>query len=147
VQPATELAAFAAGFAVAEGSFVHDVRRRRFVFSVGLGATDIVTCELLRDFFGVGALVHHARRKPHYDDEVTFVVRRLRDLVEVVVPFMDEHLPPSYKREQYVAWRAALLEHWEHHARRVRPCTVAGCERPRRAKGLCRHHYYEAFGR
>jgi hypothetical protein len=26
----------------------------------------------------------------------------------------------------------------------VRPCTVPGCNKPRRAKGLCRHHYYEA---
>ena len=39
----------------------------------------------------------------------TFIVRRMRDLVEVIVPFMDEHLPPSYKRDQYEVWRTALL--------------------------------------
>jgi hypothetical protein len=38
--------------------------------------------------------------------------------VEVVVPFMDEHLPPSHKRGQYLAWRAELVDYWEHRARR-----------------------------
>ena len=73
-------------------------------------------------------------------------MRRLRELVEVIVPFMDEHLPPSYKRDQYEVWRGALLDYWEHDARRRRPCTVVGCTVLQRAKGLCRRHYYEAFG-
>ncbi len=46
-----------------------------------------------------------------------------------------------------LAWRTALLEYWEHHAKRVRPCTIEGCERSRRAKGLCRSHYYDAYRR
>jgi len=103
--------------------------------------------ELLRDFMGCGRVMWRRRRKGHYDDEVTFVVRKLRDLVGTVVPFMDEHLLTSYKREQYLAWRVELLDYWEHGMRRRRPCTVVGCEVIQRAKGLCRHHYYEAFGR
>jgi hypothetical protein len=59
---------------------------------------------------------------------------------------MDEHLPDSHKRTQYLVWRAQLLDYWEHRARRRRPCTVAGCEQPQRAKGVCRHHYYERYG-
>jgi hypothetical protein len=66
---------------------------------VGLGATDSSTCEALRTFFGVGTLHWSPRRRDHYDDEAAFHVRALRDLVEVVVPFMDEHLPPSHQRE------------------------------------------------
>ena len=31
----------------------------------------------------------------------------------VVVPFMDEHLPASYKRTQYEAWRAELVAYDE----------------------------------
>ena len=58
-----------------------------------------------------------------------------------------EHLPPSYKRTQYEAWRAELLRYWEVDARRRRPCAVDGCDEPLRAKGLCRHHYYETYGR
>ncbi|HEX6418943.1 MAG TPA: hypothetical protein VFZ77_10620 [Acidimicrobiales bacterium] len=47
----------------------------------------------------------------------------------------------------YLAWRAELLAYWSTRARRSRPCTVEGCDRPRRARGLCRRHYYAAYGR
>jgi len=73
-------------------------------------------------------------------------VSALADLVEVVVPFMDEHLPPSHKREQYLVWREELLAYWETKAKRRRVCTVDGCDHPQRAKQVCRRHYYEAYG-
>ncbi len=146
VPPVTELAAYLGGFTAAEGCFVCTDDGTRFSFAVGLGATDIVSCQLLSIYFGVGRIQRSPRRSEHQDDEVCFAVRSLRELVEVVVPFMDEHLPPSYKRTQYEAWRTRLLDYWEHDAKRVRPCSVEGCERPRRAKGLCRSHYYAAFG-
>jgi len=103
-------------------------------------------CGLLSAFFAVGSITRSPRRKSHYDDEVAFVVGSARELVEVIVPFMDEHLPPSHKRVQYLAWRERLLDHWERRAKRVRPCTVDGCDAPRRAYGLCRRHLYEARG-
>lgn len=78
----------------------------------------------------------------HYDDETTFVISSLTDHLDVTIPFMDEHLPPSYKRTQYLDWRARLLDYWEHRARRRRPCSVDGCEVPRRAHGLCRRHLW-----
>ena len=57
------------------------------------------------------------------------MVRRLRDLVEVIVPFMDEHLPCVLQaRPVRASGGRALLDYWEHGARRRRPCTVAGCE-------------------
>ena len=68
-------------------------------------------------------------------------MQALPDLVEVVVPFMDAHLPASYKRGQYLAWRADLVDYWEREARRVRPCAFPGCEEPRRIRGLCRPHF------
>jgi hypothetical protein len=74
-------------------------------------------------------------------------VQSVRELVERVVPFMDVYLPPSKKRNQYLRWREELLHHWEHTARRRRTCTVEGCEAPQRGKGVCRKHYYAAFGR
>jgi hypothetical protein len=135
------------GFVAAEGTFTGATAPRpRFIFAVGLGAIDAGMCDVLHAFFGVGSVTCSPRRKAHYDDEVTFAVRSARELVEVVVPFMDEHLPASHKREQYESWRARLLEHWKLRAKRVRPCTVAGCERPRRAHGLCRHHLFRAQG-
>jgi hypothetical protein len=146
-RPATEIAAFVGGFVAAEGCFHPRPEGGSYSFTVSLGASDQRAIVLLRNFFGCGFTTWRARRKSHYDDEVTFGVRRMQELVEVIVPFMDEHLPPSYKREQYLAWRAEVLDYWEHGMRRRRPCTVEGCEVIQRAKGLCRHHYYEAFGR
>lgn len=102
-------------------------------------------CELLQRLLSVGHIYDSPRRRDHYDDEVGYSVQSLRELVDVVVPFMDEHLPPSYKREQYFEWRERLLDYWEHRAKRKRPCTVEGCESPRRAHGLCRHHLFKVY--
>ena len=116
----------------------------RFRFAIGLGATDEGMCRLFERFLGVGRVKWSARRKPHYDDEVTYTVQAMQELVDVVVPFMDEHLPDSYKREQYVAWRAKLLDYTQKFARRrgSPPCTVEDCTDPVRAHGYCRHHLW-----
>jgi hypothetical protein len=128
------------------GEATYSASGSRFAVGVGLGGEDRATCELLHRFFGVGAVRWYPRRKPHYDDEVVYRVQRLRDLVEVIVPFMDAHLPSSHKRLQYEMWRTALIDYWETTAKRKRPCSVEGCAEPARARGRCRHHYYEAFG-
>ncbi len=143
VRPATErVADFVSGFVVAEGCFTRTGSPPKFTFSLALGAADATTCTLLKSLFGVGFVLRSPRRKPHYDDEVVFQVRRMKDLLTVIVPFMDEHLPPSYKRVQYKIWRAELVDYWDHRAKRVRPCQVPGCAEPRRAHGLCRRHLY-----
>jgi hypothetical protein len=105
------LAAFVAGFVAAEGccTSAPTSRGRRFAFRVALASVDAEVCHLLHAFFGVGSVRTYARRRPHHDDECVFAVQGRRDLVEVVVPFLDAHLPPSHKRDQYEAWRAALL--------------------------------------
>lgn len=129
MRPATDAAATLAGFVAAEGSFSHSPPRR-FRFAISLGATDSTMCTVARAFLGVGHISTSPRRQPHYDDEVSFQVQSLWDLVEVVVPFMDEHLPPCHKRDQYLAWRAALLDYWDHPPRR-RPAKRPA-RRPRR---------------
>ncbi len=142
-------AAFIAGFVVAEGSFVTSSTpsKTRFFFAVSLGATDAPLCDDLQQFFGCGTIHSSPRRQPHYDDEVRFQIADRSDLLNRLIPFMDEHLPPSYKRLQYEAWREKLLHYREFEARRPRSCEVDGCDRTRRAKGLCRDHYYAQFGR
>ena len=142
---AGDLAEFLGGFIAGEGYF--RAGASTFDCTVALGARDADMCELLRAFVGVGRVRHYPRRREHYDDEVVWTVRSLRDLVEVVVPFLDEHLPASHKREQYLAWREELLAYWQERARRRRPCTVEGCDEPRRARGLCRRHYYAVHRR
>ena len=143
MRPATEdLADFIGGFVAAEGCFTGD-GDRRFRFNVGLGACDAGMCEVLRAVLGVGFLTHSPRRKQHYDDEVQFTVQATRELVEVVVPFMDAHRPPSYKLEQYLEWRARLLDYWEHRFRRRKQCIVDDCDAPARAHGYCRKHLWQ----
>jgi hypothetical protein len=138
-------AAFIAGFVVGEGSFIQS--GRRFRFAVQLGAIDSSSCEALRTFFNVGRVYWSPRRKPHHDDVSTYTVQALPELLNVIVPFMDEHLPASFKREQYSEWRGALVDYWENRAKRRRPCTVEGCDIPQRGRGLCRRHYFLAgFG-
>jgi hypothetical protein len=145
-QATRNLSAYVGGFVAAEGTFICIGEPPKFRFAVSLGSADRLSCEALHELFDCGSSYQHPRRQPHYDDEVTFVIRSLKTHLDVTIPFMDVHLPPSYKREQYLAWKAKLLDYWEHRAKRVRPCTVEGCEAPRRAYGLCRHHLYEQRG-
>jgi LAGLIDADG endonuclease len=144
VQRATEdTAAFIGGFVAAEGTFtMTGTTNLTFRFAVALGATDGASCEALHRFLGVGHIAWARRRQPHHDDVVIYSVQAQRELLEVIVPFMDEHLPESYKRQQYSAWKAAFLDYMEYRARRRRTCTVEGCDEPRRAHGLCRHHLW-----
>lgn len=100
---------FVAGFTAAEGTFVAHSGGRRCAFTIGLGSVDADLADRLAEFFGVGRVYRYPRRRPHHDDVVIYTVQSKRDLVEVVVPFMDLHLPPSHKRTQYEDWRAALL--------------------------------------
>jgi hypothetical protein len=138
-------AAFLAGFVAAEGTFIESGTPPKYRFAVGLGRIDRGMCDGFREFLGRGSIFDSPRRRPHYDDESTFVVQSIRQHLDTTIPFMDAHLPPSHKRKQYLEWRARLLEYWEHKAKRVRPCTVEGCDGPRRAHGVCRHHLYELY--
>jgi hypothetical protein len=121
---ATDTAAFFGGFAAAEGCFTRT--GRRFRFAIGLAAADSGMCIAFARILDCGTVHRYPRRRPHYDDEVVFVVQSHRDLVDVVVRFMDAHLPPSYKRSQYVVWRAELLDYWEHRSRSRRDRRSAG---------------------
>jgi hypothetical protein len=120
VRPVGDGAAFFAGFVAAEGCFTGTRRGRRFVFTIGLGSLDRRLCETFPGWLGVGRTRSYPPRRPHYQGETVYAVSAIPDLIEVVVPFMDEHLPPSSKREQYLVWRTELLDHWEHSARRRR---------------------------
>jgi hypothetical protein len=143
-RPVTEIADYIGGFVAAEGCFHVRPSNGGFSFTVSLGASDEEMIELLHEFFGCGFVTRWPRRRPHYDDEATLTVKKLRDLVEVMVPFMDAHLPRSYKLHQYVAWRAELLRYWTERA--VRTCSAPGCNVTRRGEGLCGAHRF-LYGR
>lgn len=81
----------------------------RFVFKVELADDDRVTCDLLRTFLGVGTVRWYPRRAERFKDVVVYALSARADLVDRVIPFMDSHLPPCHKRQQYDVWRDALL--------------------------------------
>jgi LAGLIDADG DNA endonuclease family protein len=140
-----ELASFLGGLAAAEGSFNRTLTK--FRFAIALAEIDAGLCEMAAAVLGTGRIYNYARRQPHFHDEVLFVVRPIKELVEKVVPFMDIYLPISKKRKQYLAWREELFHHWENAARRRRVCTAQGCGELQRGKGLCRRHYYLQYRR
>lgn len=111
--PDTDVCAFIGGFVAGEGCFTTSAGRWRF--AVALGAADTDTLVLIQGVLGVGSINRYDRRQPHYDDEVVYSVMSRRDLIAVVVPFMDRWLPASYKREQFEAWRATLLAGTKEH--------------------------------
>jgi hypothetical protein len=67
-----------------------------------------------------------------------------------VIPFADHYLLPGAKRAQFEDWRAAYEHFQTLHPNRFglgpSPCSVAGCDKPVRGRGLCRSHYYRATG-
>ncbi|MEX2538273.1 MAG: LAGLIDADG family homing endonuclease [Actinomycetota bacterium] len=138
-------AAFLGGLVAAEGSF--NRTSDRFRFAVALAETDTPLCEMAAELLDVGHVYHYPRRQPHYHDEVIFAVQSIPELVHTIVPFMDSHLPLSKKRDQYLKWRQELLAYWEKKAKRRRTCVLNGCSSARRAKGLCRHHYFQRYRR
>lgn len=125
VLPARDLAAPVAGFVAAEGHLGASGTGTRLRLAVGLAAVDEGSCQLLLELFGIGTITRSPRRRAHEDDEGSWQVQWPPDLVEVVVPFMDDHLPPSHERDRYEVWRAALLERW------VTGCRAGGCAHER----------------
>ena len=112
------------------------------------GAKDEETIDLFEAFFGCGRTTWRRRRRSHYDDEVTFV-RAAAPRPRGGDRPVHGRAPSAFlqARASTKVWRAALLDYWEHSARRRRTVHRGRLRAPsQRAKGLCRRHYYEAFG-
>jgi hypothetical protein len=60
---------------------------------------------------------------------------------------MEEFLVAGHKRAQFLDWRRRLDRYAAEHPPRMRSiCSVDGCQRFVRGRGLCRSHYYQATG-
>jgi LAGLIDADG endonuclease len=145
------------GLVAGEGSFVICGRgcdfvatgspRLRFVFQVQMASRDRALLEQLQAFLGAGSIYDSPPRKSHWQPNSTFAIRSLDTHRTTTIPFADEYLLPCAKRRQFDSWRAALEAYDRDRPVRVKGvCSVEGCGKPIRGRGLCRSHYYRVTG-
>ena len=148
-----------AGYVAGEGSFVITTRRPafkdgtprlRFVFQVSVATRDRPILEDLQTLLGHGSITDSVARNVRWQPISQFCVTSRRAHFAATIPWADAHLLPSAKRDQYELWRDALYSYDvvrpTQYGKGPSPCSVEGCERPVRGRGLCRRHYYRATG-
>lgn len=148
------------GFVAGEGSFSVTQRtppysdgtlRKRFVFSITVASRDRALLDHLRAFLGEGSICDSPPRKPGWQPTTQLRIASIVAHRRATIPFAETYLLPACaKRQQFERWRDELDSWVRVHPSRYglgpRPCSVQGCERPVRGRGLCRRHYYRATG-
>jgi hypothetical protein len=150
------------GLVAGEGSFYVSRRRGRFVadgsermrfgFGVTMAQRDRSLLGLLHTYLGVGSLRDSDAPRPHWQPTSRLEVASCADHRKVTIPFAEKYLLPCAKRDQFEAWRMAMDEYEAARLTKTRwgqgpsACSVEGCDRPVRGRGLCRSHYYHATG-
>jgi len=142
------------GFVAGEGSFTvarsarsfHDgTPRLRWVFQVTVASRDRHLLEALRRLLQVGSIHDVAPQRAHWQPTSTYAAASRRSAHRAVIPFAERYLLPGAKRRQFERWRDALLTFERTRPTRwglgPSPCTVPGCAKPVRGRGLCRSHY------
>ncbi len=148
-----------AGFVAGEGSFIVTTRqpphkdgtpRLRFVFQVAIADRDLALLERLREALGFGSIHLHQPKARHHQRQAILTIASVKAHRASTIPFFERILLPSAKRRQFELWRDAL-ELWDsqrpsQYGKGSSACSVDGCEKPVRGRGLCRSHYYRATG-
>ena len=124
--------------------------RLRFVFGVTVATRDRPLLEALACFLGHGVIRDtpsvHAGRQPLSQ----FAISSSAMHRAATIPFAEQYLLPCLKRRQFEVWRDALADYEDRrpsqYGRGPSPCSIAGCGKPVRGRGLCRSHYYRATG-
>ena len=112
------------GFVDGEGCFSISVVRNRALrlgwqvqleFSVSQTSSHIGVLERIRSTFDCGSVIVNQRHDDHREPMARFSVKRRRDLIDVVVPFFEEH-PLNIKLADFEKFRTCLLmmERGEH---------------------------------
>jgi hypothetical protein len=109
-QERLRVAGWITGFVDGEGCFAVPMHRNPTAsvgwqvqpqFVVVQGASSVSALEVLRDYFGCGRINLNARRDNHRESLSRYVVRRFRDLDEIIVPFFRENPLRTSKRENF----------------------------------------------
>jgi LAGLIDADG endonuclease len=77
-------------------------------FVVTQGAASAHALEELRQFFGVGCVYRNRRHDNHREDLLQYRVGRLSDLLEVVIPFFEEHPLRTTKLADFQKFRGCV---------------------------------------
>ena len=105
------------GFVDGEGCFSISVVRNpgcrlgwqvQHEFSVTQGASSRHVLELLIEEFGCGAVIESKRHDNHREPLLRFSVKRRLDLIDVVVPFFEEHPLRTAKRLDFERFASVL---------------------------------------
>ena len=140
------------GFVDGEGCFAISVVRNagcrlgwqvQHEFSVTQAATSLGALELLREIFGVGHLIVNRRHDNHRGPMWRFSVKRRHELLDVVVPFFEEHPLITAKRDDFIRFSSVLhlMQAGEHlHADGLR--RIAGVTEQMNRRG--RSQYLES---
>ena len=121
----------------------------RFVFSVAMSLRDRPLLERVHRALGVGAIYDQPARRATWQPSACLTISSLISHHRATIPFCDRYLLAGAKRRQYETWRTALLAYdplRDGRRRRRGTCSVTGCDREVRGRGLCRRHYYRATG-
>src|SRR3989344_4159407 len=81
-----------------------------YEFAVTQGESSLQSLQLLKDFFGVGALYPNIRYDNHKENLYRYVVRRREDLQKVIVPFFQEYPLQTSKRKNFELFVRGLKE-------------------------------------
>ena len=88
-------------------------------FVVTQGAKSIACLHELHDFFGVGQVLINKRYDNHKEHLYRYVVRKRKDLAEVIIPFFQQNPMRSAKQQDFEKFaRCVELMQGDHHLTR-----------------------------
>lgn len=85
-------------------------------FAVTQGAKSLKSLEILKDFFGIGNIYLNKRYDNHKEHIYRYVVRKRKDLLEVIIPFFQKNKMKTNKQSDFEKFTKCLriIETGEH---------------------------------
>jgi hypothetical protein len=81
-----------------------------YEFAVTQGESSLKSLEILKDFFGVGALYPNIRYDNHKENLYRYVVRKRADLLRVIIPFFEKYPLQTSKRKNFEMFAKGIKE-------------------------------------